>query len=65
MTTQILLSNVRSIQLSDLYETDAAQRQAGAGELMRTLRIQSDAGEIRVHISGGAPENILLSYPKR
>lgn len=63
--TQILLTNVRSIQLSDVYETDAAQKQAGAGDIMRTLRIQTDEGEIRVNLSGGAPENILLSFPKR
>lgn len=66
MTTQVILTNVRSIQLSDIYANEnQATGAPGAGELMRTLRIQSDEGEIRILLCGQSQDNILLSYPKR
>lgn len=65
MATNILINNVRSIQLSDVYPSDSGQRQMGAGECVRTLRVQTEEGEIRISLSSSGQDNILLSYQKR
>lgn len=63
--TQIVIHNVRSIQLSDVYASETSQKLNGARECMRTLRVQSDDGEVRIVLSGDAADNIQLSYLKR
>lgn len=65
MAANILINNVRSIQLSDVYPSDAGQKQMGAANSIRTLRVLSDEGEIRISLSSNVVDNILLSYQKR
>jgi hypothetical protein len=65
MATQIQINKVRSIQLSDVYPSDNAQRQAGAEECVRTLRIFSEEGELRITLSARQADSIMLSYQKR
>jgi len=65
MATNIVINNVRSVLLGDVYPSDNVQRQSGAGSCIRVLRVQSEEGEIRISLSSDVAENILLSYQKR
>ena len=51
--------------MSDVYSSDATQKQSGNADCMRTLRKQSEDGELHIVLSADTAENILLSYQKR
>ena len=65
MATHLVINRIRSIQLSDVYVSDNGQKQQGANEYVRVLRIQGEEGEVRISLSAPLRDAIELSYPKR